>query len=422
MKDHFTIDDLDIEGRTVIYRVDINCPLKKDTLELANDNRIREILPTLREMLNRRAKVIIMAHQSRPGEWDYTSLRRHAERTSELLGVEVTYVDDLYGEKAKKAIQRMMPGEAVMLRNVRDEKGEMEKASMEQHSKSPLVQELSALADLYVSDAFAAAHRSQCSLVGFQAVLPSAAGRLMEKELEALGRVIDSPTHPCVFVLGGSKFADAIKVVERVLRDNIADKVLLVGLVGNAFLKAKGISLGERSEQILMEEFTEENLRAAKVLVETYGDRIETPVDVALDDGGVRKDVPITSLPSHLPIYDIGKETASRFADIISNACTVFISGPAGVIEREEFALGTKTLMEAAVASNAFSVIGGGHTVSAAQKFNCCDRFSYVSTGGGALENYIMGKELPVVEALKAAYRRETAERARQAGTAKNST
>ncbi len=175
-------------------------------------------------------------------------------------------------------------------------------------------------------------------------------------------------------------------MVDRVLRENIADKVLMVGLAGNAFLKAKGISLGEKSEQILMEEFTEENLKAAKALLDRYGDRIETPIDVALDDGGMRKDVRIDSLPSELPISDIGKETAAKFSDIVSKACTVFISGPAGVIEKEEFSYGTKALMEATVSSNAFSVIGGGHTVSAAQRYHCCDRFSYVSTGGGALE------------------------------------
>ncbi len=407
MKDHFTIDDLDIEGKTVIYRVDINCPLNKDTLELASDNRIREILPTLRELLNGGAKVIIIAHQSRPGEWDYIPLERHARRTSELLGVEVPYIDDIYGEKAKKAISHMRPGEAIMLRNVRDEPGEMDKAKMEQHARSDMVRELSSLADIYISDAFGAAHRSQCSLVGFQAVLPSAAGRLMEKELEALEKVIDSPSHPCVFILGGSKFTDAIKVVDRVLRENIADKVLLVGLAGNAFLKAKGVDLGRKSEEILMEEFTEENLSSAKVLLDRYPDRIELPVDVALDEGGARKDVPLSALPSEHPIMDIGKDTAQMFSDIVASACTVFMSGPAGVIEREEFSLGTMTLMEAAVSGDAFSVIGGGHTVSAAQRCNCCDRFSYVSTGGGALENYIMGKPLPVVEALKAAYKRE---------------
>jgi len=406
MKEYFTIDDLNMEGKTVIYRVDINCPLQKDTLELANDNRIREMLPTLRELLKRNAKVIILAHQSRPGEWDYIPLEQHAQRTSELLGVDVPYVNDLYGEKARKVISRMRPGEAIMLRNVRDEQGETDKMGMDQHAQSKLVRELSSLADIYISDAFGAAHRSQCSLVGFQAVLPSAAGLLMQKELEALSQVFDAPSHPCVFILGGSKFSDAIKVVDRVLGKNIADKILLVGLAGNAFLKARGVVLGPKSEKILMEEFTEENLRTAKVILDMYGDRIELPVDVALDDGGMRKDVPLSSLPSDLQIMDIGRETAERFSKIISEACTVFMSGPAGVIEREEFSLGTRKLMEAAVSGQAFSVIGGGHTVSAAQKYRCCDGFSYVSTGGGALETYILGKPLPVVEALKAAYKR----------------
>ncbi len=407
MKDHFNLDDLEIEGKTVIYRVDINSPLQEGTLELASDDRIREMLPTLRELLTRGAKVIILAHQSRPGKWDYIPLECHARRTSELLGVEVPYVNDLYGEQAKKAISRMRPGEAIMLRNVRDEKGEMDKLSMEEHSRTKMVQELSALADVYVSDAFGAAHRTQCSLVGFQAILPSAAGRLMERELESLSKVFEAPSSPCVFVLGGSKFSDALKVVDRVLSANIADKVLLVGLAGNAFLKARGIALGQRNEDILRGEFTDENIHMAKVLLEKFGDRIETPVDVALDDGGVRKEVPLSSLPSELPIMDIGKETVARFTSIISEACTVFMSGPAGVIEREEFSLGTKALMEAAVSGDAFTVIGGGHTVSAAQKYRCCERFSYVSTGGGALENYIMGRPLPVLEALRTAYRRQ---------------
>ncbi|HPD08500.1 MAG TPA: phosphoglycerate kinase, partial [Methanomassiliicoccales archaeon] len=150
MKDHFTMDDLDVKGKTVIYRVDINCPLNRDTLELANDNRIREILPTLRELVDRGAKVVILAHQSRPGEWDYIPLERHAKRASELLGTEVTYIDDIYGERAKRAIKSMRPGEVIMLRNARDEKSEMDKVDMEQHRQSPMVRELSALADLYI--------------------------------------------------------------------------------------------------------------------------------------------------------------------------------------------------------------------------------------------------------------------------------
>lgn len=411
MKDHFTIDDLDVEGKTVIYRVDINCPLQEDTLDLANDNRIREVLPTLKELLDRKAKVVILAHQSRPGEWDYIPLDRHARRISELLGQEVRYVDDLCGEEASRAIREMGPGTAIMLRNVRDDPGEMDKRSMEEHSRSVLVEKLSKLADFYVNDAFGAAHRPQRSLVGFQAVMPSAAGRLMEKELHALETVFSSPSHPCVFVLGGAKFSDAIKVVDRVLGKGIADRVILVGLVANAFLKAGGVDLGERSERNLMKEFTEENLRDASRLLETYGDRIQLPFDVALEVDGARMDVPITDLPSVHPIHDIGMGSARAFEGMLGEACTVFMSGPAGKIETPGFELGTKMLMDAAVGGHAFSVIGGGHTVSAAQRFGCCQRFSYVSTGGGALETYILGKPMPVVDALKAAYRRETSGR-----------
>lgn len=411
MKDHLTIDDLDIAGRTVIYRVDINCPLHEDTLELANDNRIREMLPTLKDMLTLGAKVVILAHQSRPGEWDYISLEQHARRTSELLGQEVTYVNDLYGEVARKAIAAMRPGNVIMLRNARDDPGEMEKRSMEEHARSPLVENLSKLADIYVNDAFGAAHRSQCSLVGFQAVMPSAAGRLMERELKALDTVFSCPSHPCLFVLGGAKFSDAIKVIDRVLGKGIADQVILVGLVANAFLRAKGVDLGERSERNLMKEFSEENLRAASRLMEMYGDRIRLPFDVALEVNGSRMDVPISDLPSQYPIHDIGIESANSFSDLLKGACTIFMSGPAGKIETAGFELGTKLLMEAAVGSTAYSVIGGGHTVSAAQRFNCCDRFSYVSTGGGALETYLLGRPLPVVEALRSAYRRETSDR-----------
>jgi len=411
MKDHFTIDDLDLAGRTVIYRVDINCPLLEETLELANDNRIREMLPTLKEMLARKAKVIILAHQSRPGEWDYIPLDKHARRTSELLGQEVPYVNDLYGEEAHKAIVALRPGAAIMLRNVRDEPGEMEKRSMEEHAGSLLVKELSKLADIYINDAFGAAHRSQCSLIGFQAVLPSSTGRLMEKELKALETVFTSSSHPCIFVLGGAKFSDAIKVVDRVLGQGIADRVIMVGLVANAFLKAKGVALGEKSERNLMKEFTDENIRAASRLMEMYGGRIELPFDVALEVDGARLDVPISDLPSDHPIHDIGIGSARAFVEILRDACTVFMSGPAGKIEIDGFELGTQLLMEAAVVGGSFSVIGGGHTVSAAQRFGCCDRFSYVSTGGGALETYLLGKTLPVVEALKTAYLRETSKR-----------
>jgi phosphoglycerate kinase len=221
--------------------------------------------------------------------------------------------------------------------------------------------------------------------------------------------VFENPKRPCVFVLGGSKFADSIKVIDRVLTKNIADWVILVGLSGNALLKARGVDLGPASEEILMKEFTQENLDSARKILREKGSRILLPHDVAVDAKGKRLELKVGDLPSEYPIMDVGSHSAAKFSKVVHGAGTVFMSGPAGVFEREEFSIATRELMTAAVSGHAFTVIGGGHTVSAAEKFGLFERFSYVSTGGGALETYLLGKPMPVVEALKAAYDREQA-------------
>jgi phosphoglycerate kinase len=409
MKEFNTLDDFDFKDKTVILRLDINCPLNKEDKSLEDDNRIVQVLPTIRELLEKKAKVVIIAHQGRLGDWDYCPLDQHAKALSEHLGFEVPYVDDLFGEIAKKAIRSLKPGKAIVLKNVRFMECEQEKRTMEEHSKSDLVRNLAPLADYYVSDAFGAAHRAHCSLIGFQAVLPSAAGRLLEKELTALSEVFDEPKRPCVFVLGGAKFTDSIKVIDRVLNKNIADWVILVGLSANALLKAKGVDLGPASEEILMKEFTQENLDAARKILHDHGAKILLPHDVAVDAKGKRLEIKVGDLPSEYPIMDVGSHSSAKFSKVVHGAGTVFMSGPAGVFEREEFSSTTRELMNAAVSGHAFTVIGGGHTVSAAEKFGLFDRFSYVSTGGGALETYLLGKPMPVVEALKAAYQREQA-------------
>jgi phosphoglycerate kinase len=411
MKEFNTLDDFDLRGMTVILRVDINCPLHQETMQIGDDNRIKQILPTLRELVEKQAKVVIIAHQGRPGDWDYCGLDQHARLLSKYLGREVRYVDDLYGDEALDAIKAMSLGEAIMLKNVRELSCEQDKKSMDEHAQAEMVKRLASVADLYVSDAFGAAHRSHCSLVGFQAVLPSAAGRLMEKELNALSSVFDEPRRPCIFVLGGSKFSDSIKVIDRVLTKGVADFVILVGLSANAFLKARGVDLGQDSEEILSREFTAENLEAAKRLLHEKGERILLPMDVAVDKEGTRVDLTIYDLPNDYPIFDVGPRSIDMFCKVIDDAGTVFMSGPAGVFEREEFSIGTRRLMEAAVGSGAYTVIGGGHTVSAAERFGLLSRFGYVSTGGGALETYVLGKTMPVVEALKVAYKREQAKK-----------
>jgi phosphoglycerate kinase len=194
MKQLRTLDDFQFENRTVLLRVDINCPLTKGTLEIEDDNRIRQIIPTGRELLDKGAKVGIIAHQGRPGDWDFSSLEQHAVHLSRYLGRQVRYVDDIVGAVAQEEIKALTPGNAILLKNVRDLPYEADKKSPEDHAQCELVTALSPLADYYVNDAFAAAHRSQCSLVGFPQVLPSAVGRLMEKELTALGSVFDDPS------------------------------------------------------------------------------------------------------------------------------------------------------------------------------------------------------------------------------------
>ncbi|MBI0582991.1 MAG: phosphoglycerate kinase [Methanomassiliicoccus sp.] len=401
MKLFNTLDDLQFENKTVLLRVDINCPLAKDTLEIEDDNRIRQIIPTVRELLGHGAKVVIIAHQGRPGDWDFAPLEKHAEHLSRYLGKKVRYVDDIVGETAVAEIKDLTPGNAILLKNVRELPYEQDKKSMDEHAKCELVTVLAPLADYFVNDAFATAHRSQCSLVGFPQVLPSAVGRLMEKELTALQSVFDDPGHPSVFILGGAKFGDSIKVIDRLLKSGTADWVILVGLSANAFLTARGIDLGPPSTKFLESELTPETLEAAKVLFKERGDRILLPFDVAVEIDGKRRDMMVGDLPIDVPIYDIGKFSISKFAKVLGPARTIFMSGPAGLIEKEPFCLGTKELMNAMVHSDAFTLIGGGHTVGAAERFGLSEKFSYVSTAGGALETFILGKPLPAIEALK---------------------
>ena len=401
MKQFNTLDDFQFENRTVLLRVDINCPLSKETLEIEDDNRIRQIIPTVRELLDKSAKVVIIAHQGRPGDWDFSCLEQHAVHLSRYLGRQVRYVDDIVGPTAQEEIRGLTPGNAILLKNVRELPYEAEKKSLEDHAKCELVTALSPLADYYVNDAFAAAHRSQCSLVGFPQVLPSAVGRLMEKELTALQSVFDDPEHPCVFIMGGAKFADSIKVIDRVLSKGIADWVILVGLSASAFLTARGVDLGEPSAKILKSELTPETLQAAKELFKEHGNRILLPFDVAVEINGLRRDMMVGDLPIDVPIFDIGRFSISKFAKVLSQAKTIFMSGPAGLIEKDQFSLGTREIMLAMVHSKAYTLIGGGHTVGAAERFGLAEKFSYVSTAGGALETFILGKPLPAVEVLK---------------------
>ena len=401
MKNFNILDDFDIKNKTVLLRVDFNMPLDKNTKKILDLTRIKLVLPTIKELIKKNSKVVILAHQGRKGSWDFISLERHAKALQKLLGKSVQFVNDIFGDIAKNSIKNLNPGDVLMLDNVRKISYETDKKSVEEHAKSEFVQNLYPLMDLFVNDAFAAAHRSQCSLVGFTEVLPSCAGRLMEKEIYTLEKVVNDPEKPCIFLFGGAKFSDVIVTIERVLTNKTADKVLLTGLPANAFLKAKGYNIGENNEIILLEEGREDHFKEIERVFASFSDDIHLPLDFAVLQNGKRNEISLSEFPSEFSLYDIGEKTIEEFKKLLKGAKTIFISGPCGVFENPLFSKGTEEIFKFVANLDVFSIVGGGHTVAAIEKMNLRDEISHISTGGGSLEKFMMGEKLPVIEALK---------------------
>ena len=398
-----TLDDVHVSNKTVFLRVDFNMPLDKESLKILDTTRMKRVLPTVNELVSKKAKTVIIAHQGRKGSWDFTSLQQHAEVFETILGSPVQFVEDIYGEKAQKAISNLNPRDVLFLDNVRKLDYETDKKSAEEHAQTPFIQALAPLGDVFVNDAFAAAHRAQCSLIGFTPLLPSCAGRLMEDEVTTLSRVIQNPEKPCVFLFGGAKFSDIIVTIERVLQNNTADQILLTGLPANAFLHAQGYKLGTENEKALAEEGNETLFSQIKTLMNNYDDAIILPKDFAVEQNKNRKEVTLDDLPSEKPLFDIGSKTIEQYKQILHQAKTIFLSGPCGVFEQDIFMKGTKEIFTYVSKSKAFSIVGGGHTVAAVKQLNLQDHISHISTGGGSLEKFLMGEKLPVLEALKQA-------------------
>ncbi|GAF82572.1 unnamed protein product, partial [marine sediment metagenome] len=354
--DFLTLDDVETAGRTVFLRVDINSPLDPVSKRILDDSRIKACVDTLKDLVD--ARVVLGAHQSRPGKYDFTSLGLHARVLQMYLNSRVRFVDDTVGERARGAIEGLRPGEVLVLDNLRFVEEENRQGPPGEVAETGLVRTLSPFFDVAVNDAFAAAHRSQPSLVGFGEVMPMAAGRLMERELGAIGRVVEDPERPCVFVLGGVKVEDRIPVIRRVLRDGIADRVLVGGLVRDTFHLALGRDPGKLealsgAERVLVEE--------AGGLLDVYGDMIGMPIDVALDVKGERVEIHVDSLTDETNIYDIGLNTLARFCDEIRRAGTVVAEGPMGMFERRLFNVGTKEVLRAMAECEGFTLVGGGH-------------------------------------------------------------
>ena len=404
MPKFLTLNDFDFKDKTVLVRVDFNSPVDPETKRVLDDTRIRaHAETTIKELVQKGAKTVILAHQGRPGEPDFIPLKRHAEILGKILGKAVKYVDDVFGEKAQKAIEELKSGEVLVLENVRTFADERKKGSPEDHAKSEFVKKLAPLADVFVNDAFAAAHRAHISIVGFTAVLPSVAGRIMERELKALKKVLEAPEKPCVFIMGGAKGDDSLEISRYVLKNNIADYVLAGGIIGHIFLVAKDVDLGKSNMQFLEKKELMGLVPGIKELMKEYPRAIMVPVDVAIDVEQKRTEIAVNELPTNNAIYDIGTETAENYCELIRKAKSIVISGPMGVFENKEFMVGTKKVFEAAAASEAFSLVGGGHTVAAVEELGLADKISYISTAGGALIEFLMGKQLPGVVALEKA-------------------
>jgi len=408
-----TMDDFDFHDKTALCRVDLNSPLDPKTQKILDDSRIREHAKTVRELSDKEAKTVILAHQGDPSIPDqFAPLEQHAQILSKLTGRDVQYIDDTFGPAAREAIRKLEKGRILVLENTRYFSEDTRlfedtiKKSPEEQAKTLLVQKLYPLADVFVNDAFAAAHRAQPSLVGFPEVLPSVAGRVMEAELNALIRIRDNPQKPCIFCLGGRKISDKYEMMEPVLRNKVADKLLTSGVIGLLMLKASGLELGSATESLIREMHYDKFLPISRNLLDTYGrDKIELPTDVAVEQDG-RKEIDVSSLPVDAPIMDVGKKTVNKYSTIIRDAKTVFFSGPPGTFENEQFSAGTEQLLKAIAESGSFSVVGGGHSMAALRKYNVLDKVSYTSTGGGALVRYLSGEELPAIAALKKAAKR----------------
>jgi len=389
-----TIDDFDFKGKTVFLRVDMNCPIDPDTLEISGTKRIEEIVETINSLNS--AKIVIASHQGRIGNKDYTSMEKHAEVLEKLLNRKVTYVNDVIGSAAQDEIKKLNDGEILLLDNLRLCAEENYEFSGSNAAKTIMVRRLSKLLDLCVLDSFPSAHRSHPSIVGFPYVLPACAGRLVEKEVKKLDEIMSVAKAPHVLVLGGKKVEDRLEAIRLLIENGRADHVLLTGLIGNVFLRAQGrirSTIGIKRE--------DEIVAKAHTLIGEFPDVFSTPVDVAIEQNGKRVELDIRELNKDDEIYDLGPKTIEHYGKIISEAGTVFISGPAGFFEKEDFGYGTKALLEAVAASKATTIVSGGHLSSALKKFGLVEKITHISTAGGALVRYLTATKLPMIKALE---------------------
>ncbi len=389
-----TLDDFDLKSKTVFLRVDMNCPIDPETMEISGTKRIEEIIETLKSLKD--ARVVVASHQGRVGNKDYTGMDKHAKVLEKLMNKKIKYVEDVIGEAAQNAIKNLEDGDILLLDNLRLCAEENYEFTPENAAKTIMVSRLSKLFDLCVLDSFPSAHRSHPSIVGFPQVLPACAGRIVEKEVRNLDEIMTVAKAPHVIVLGGSKIPDRLEAIKLLIQNGRADHVLLTGLIGNVFMRAQA-----RIKSPLGIKREDEVVAKAHSLIGEYPDVFATPVDIAIDKDGERVEMDVREMGKGDKIYDIGPKTVEYYSKLISGAGTVFISGPAGFFEKKNFSYGTNELLNSVANSMATTIVSGGHLNSALKQQGLVDKINHNSTAGGALVLYLTGEKLPMIQALE---------------------
>jgi len=382
-----------LKNKKVLVRVDFNVPVGDDgVVDDKEDWRIKAALPTIKYLMEKGAKIILMAHLGRPkknlesGIWNLEySLKPVANRLEELLDCKIKFVDDCVGDKVKNAVEKMRAGEIILLENLRFYKEEKE-------NDEKFAKKLASFADIYVNDAFSVSHRAHASVSAITKFLPSFAGLLLKKEVKILSNVISDPARPAAIIVGGAKAKTKVSVIEYLI--DKFDDILTGGVVANVILKVKGVDVGNS----LLDDI---NLDEVKKI--SFGDnKLHIPVDAAVRDHKT-EEVLLSAIGriGDNEILDIGHETAELYSKIISDSKTIIWNGPMGLFEKEEFSLGTKAVAKAVAKAEGYTIIGGGDTIAAVDKFENLEKIDYVCTGGGAMLEFLSGKKLPGLEALE---------------------
>ncbi len=409
MEGVLSLDDVRLEGRTILYRVDANSPLEPSTGNLLDDSRLRAVVPTLRELSN--SRVAILTHQSRPGRADFTDTSRHCEHLSEIMGQSIRYVPDVCGDEAIEAIEGMVDGDLIFLENVRmnEEEYGIKYDGNEATESTRIVARLASVADVYLTDAFATAHRRSPTLTGFTNTLPCVAGSLMEDEINSLRIALSDPPNPYLAILGGAKCDDSFKVALNLIDRGHIERIAFVGVSGNLMLWADGNDIGESNRQFIrktMGKDFDKTWELAENLISNHSETLFLPRDIIVEIEGGRHPKSLEDLPTEHPIYDIGVQTLMDLRPLIEEAGCILWNGPASYFELPGFAFGTIEILNMCAETSAVTIIGGGHTSALVNQRGMAHNITHNSTGGGATMTFLSGDSLPVIGSLKESCRK----------------